>query len=313
MKKIGKQITLIALIVVIVAAVFTLCSCDGLFGDNGLFGGGGGGGNGGDKKETLTAEYDTRYKVYVGDSLDTVKKHITATYTHKDGGTQTVSDFDLTGTIAEGECTLTVSYQGLSTTVTVTVVVKTNPLNLGFKLLDDSDSYALNRVPSSVAELVIPSTYEGKAVTSIASGTFDWDSSLTSITIPASITKIDSMATTVTTVYYDGTVADWCKIQFKGTSIDNIASPMKSASNFYIKSGEEYVKLTSVVIPEGVESIGNYQFYGFNDVTSVSISNSVKRIGEYAFYNCENITSLTLGNKVETIGAMAFYQCKGLA
>ena len=144
---------------------------------------------------------------------------------------------------------MTVSYQGLTATVAITVMVNDNPLNLGFRLLKESDSYELWSVHSSdVSELVIPSTYDSKPVTSIANNTFEWNSSLKSITIPASITKIDSMATSVSSVYYDGTVTDWCKIQFKGTSEDNITNPMKSAKNFYIKNGEDYAKLTSVAI-----------------------------------------------------------------
>lgn len=310
MNKRGKFIALMALIAVIVTSVLALCSCDGLFGENGIFGGGGGGGNNNGKAK-LTAEYDSRYTVYVGDSLDTVKQHLTVTYTHKDGGTQTVSDFDLTGTIAEGECTLTVSYEGLTATVKVTVIVNTNPLNLQFSLSQDGESYALGYVPQEVSELVIPESYKGKPVTSINSNAFRFGSgSITSITIPASINIIDSMCSTVETVYYDGTIADWCSIQFKGG--ENITNPMASASNFYIKSNGEYAKLTSVVIPDGVERIGGYQFYGFADITSVSISDSVTSIGNYAFYNCENITSVTISNSVTGIGDYAFYNCENI-
>ena len=49
-------------------------------------------------------------------------------------------------------------------------------------------------------------------------------------------------------------------------------------------------KIDSVLIPDGVESIGAYAFRGCGDLTKVVIPGSVKSIGNSAFYYCRNIT-----------------------
>ena len=48
-------------------------------------------------------------------------------------------------------------------------------------------------------------------------------------------------------------------------------------------------KIDSVLIPDGVESIGAYAFYGCGYLKTVVIPGSVKSIGSYAFYNSSRI------------------------
>ena len=70
--------------------------------------------------------------------------------------------------------------------------------------------------------------------------------------------------------------------------------------------------LTSVTIPNSVTSIGSSAFYGCSSLTSVTIPNSVTSIGYYAFSSCTSLTSVTLPNSVTSIEAGAFYGCSGL-
>ena len=67
-----------------------------------------------------------------------------------------------------------------------------------------------------------------------------------------------------------------------------------------------------IVIPESVESIGQYAFYKCIGLTSVNIPNSVQEIGKYAFYDCAALASVSVGNGVRTIGDWAFAYCEEL-
>ena len=71
-------------------------------------------------------------------------------------------------------------------------------------------------------------------------------------------------------------------------------------------------KLNTVIINEGVTSIGQYAFYKCTGLTSVTIPFSVTTIGESAFYKCTGLTSVTIPFSVTTIGQYAFYGCSGL-
>ena len=73
-----------------------------------------------------------------------------------------------------------------------------------------------------------------------------------------------------------------------------------------------YQKIESVVIEEGVTSIGEFAFYDFIHLTSMSIANSVTKIGNAAFYECTSLTSLDIPNGVIEIGNGVFYGCAEL-
>ena len=70
--------------------------------------------------------------------------------------------------------------------------------------------------------------------------------------------------------------------------------------------------IKTVVIKNGVTSIGSNAFYGCTGLTSVTIPNSVTSIGENAFYGCARLTSVTIPDSVSYIGGSAFKLCTGL-
>lgn len=72
------------------------------------------------------------------------------------------------------------------------------------------------------------------------------------------------------------------------------------------------IKLTSVTIENGVESIGDYAFANCTGLTAVTIPGSVNDIGIQAFQDCRALTSLSIPASVTTIGLAAFDGCTGV-
>ena len=70
--------------------------------------------------------------------------------------------------------------------------------------------------------------------------------------------------------------------------------------------------LTSITIPNGVTSIGNYAFSGCTSLTSFTIPDSVTSIGKFAFSGCTGLVSITVPNGVTSIGSSAFSDCDNL-
>ena len=162
---------------------------------------------------------------------------------------------------------------------------------------------------------------------SIGNEAFFGCSSLTSITIPSSVTSIGSYAfvdcskltrvnitdlsawinvnkswylfDTGYSLYLNGTILKEIEIPDSVTSIGSFA--------FYYCSS-----LTSVTIPDSVTSIGSYAFCGCSSLTSVTIPDSVTSIGYNAFYNCTALTSVTIPDSMKSIGSSAFFSCSKL-
>ena len=138
---------------------------------------------------------------------------------------------------------------------------------------------------SSLTSLTIPSS-----VTSIGSSAFEGCSSLTSLTIPSSVTSIGSSA-------------------FEGCS--GLTSFTIPSSVTEISSGafEGCSGLTSFTIPSSVTSIGSGAFKGCSGLTSLTIPSSVTSIGYKVFSGCSGLTSLTIPSSVTSISSGAFLFC----
>lgn len=70
-----------------------------------------------------------------------------------------------------------------------------------------------------------------------------------------------------------------------------------------------YSSIKSVVIREGVESVGSYAFYGHSSISRVSLPRSLRSIGTASFYSCSSLSSIELPSKLTSIGSNAFDFC----
>ena len=179
-------------------------------------------------------------------------------------------------------------------------------------------------------DIVLPSKIEGKPVTSIGWRAFWYCSSLTSITIPNSVTSIDDWAfngcekltqinvDTANTVYSseNGVLFNKEKtelIRYPEGKADTSYSIPSSVTNIGDRAFEDCSSLTSVTIPNSVTSIGNDAFSGCSGLTSITIPDSVTSIGDWAFSNCSSLTSITIPDSVTSIDDHAFFNCDSLA
>lgn len=99
---------------------------------------------------------------------------------------------------------------------------------------------------------------------------------------------------------------------FMNTNLDEIVIPasMTTIPKYWLSGISAD---TTIVIPEGVETIGEAAF-AYADITSIRIPASVTSIGKNAFFNCINLKTVTIegGDKRLYIGNSAFEGCSAL-
>ena len=74
----------------------------------------------------------------------------------------------------------------------------------------------------------------------------------------------------------------------------------------------EFTQLESIIISDGVESIGLSAFRGCKALKHIELPDSVKYIGESAFYNCSSLESIRIPKGVNEISDYTFDNCKSL-
>jgi len=193
-------------------------------------------------------------------------------------------------------------------------------------------------------------TFIPNSVTSIGHSAFYGCSELTSLVVPNSVTNIDDYAmhscSSLTNFVIPNSVKRIGKFAFNGcSSISQIVIPhsvVRMGTGVFIKCNSlkrisvdasnpvydsregcnaivETASNTLLVgckessIPNSVETIDDYAFYGCSGLTSLVLPNSVKTIGEVAFDGCLELESIEIGNSVETVGQSAFSNCSSLA
>lgn len=70
--------------------------------------------------------------------------------------------------------------------------------------------------------------------------------------------------------------------------------------------------VTSVIIPEGVEIIGNRAFENCENIEKIELPYSLLEIGGNAFASCLSLTEITIPGRLEIIPNWAFADCGGL-
>lgn len=187
-------------------------------------------------------------------------------------------------------------------------------------------------------DINIPSTIDGRKVTSIGNSAFFKNSSLKSITIPSGVAKIGNYAfsycdslesvtipSSVTSIgqnAFSNNSSDLSIDCFTGTAAAKYVEQngIKHARYSYNVLGDGTAEIrtfsgneTEVIIPSYVDgrlvtAIGNTAFI-YSNLKSVVIPDSVTKIGDYAFCQCCSLTSIKLPERLTYLGEYAFGYC----
>ena len=188
----------------------------------------------------------------------------------------------------------------LNGTLVTELIIPDSVKSIGEKAFSGYPSLTSITIPNSVTSIGSSAFYECSSLTSItipnsvtsigSSAFYDCDK-LSSITIGNSVTSIGSLAFAYCYIcpsVYITDIAKWCEIDFAPYS----ANPLNNEANLYLNG----TLVTELIIPDSVTSIGNYAFYGCDNLKSITIPDSVTSIGIYAFYNCNRLSSVTFEN-----------------
>lgn len=176
----------------------------------------------------------------------------------------------------------------------------------------NSGAITITGYSGSGLSLLIPSATNGYPVTMIASAAFYNNSTLTSITIPNSVTNIGSFAFTASALVNVTIPASVNGIGVQAfaecESLTNISvsatNPAYSSLNgvLFDKAGRTLIQYPAALtcgsgnytIPGGVIAIGDYAFFEASGFASVTIPDSVTNIGDDSFAYCPALNNPNL-------------------
>ena len=141
--------------------------------------------------------------------------------------------------------------------------------------------------------LIIPELLDGVPVTSIGQQAFVNCTTLESVEIPDSITRMGYWA-------------------FSGCS--NLKQVKLSKNLKYINMDcfSECSSLESIVVPEGVTQLAPGAFMHCTNLKKIELPSTLEGIYEHAFARCINLTQITIPAKVKVIAYGAFVGCDNL-
>ncbi len=157
--------------------------------------------------------------------------------------------------------------------------------------------------------VVIPSTYNSKSVTVIADEAFKNAKNLKTITIPKSVTHVESTAFTDCSIV-TATIPTSAISAIINSKLETVN--INGGTSIYEEAFYNCTSLKSISLPDSILIIGEKAFYGCKNLKNIDMGDGVTIIEASAFYNCTSLTSITISKNVTSIGSSAFRGCTGL-
>ncbi|MCX6895469.1 MAG: leucine-rich repeat domain-containing protein [Verrucomicrobia bacterium] len=161
-----------------------------------------------------------------------------------------------------------------------------------FRFTTNNGAITITLYTGSGGEVIIPAMTNGLPVTSIGDSVFQNKFSLTSVTIPNSVTNIGNSA-------------------FNNSGLCQVVIP-SSITRFGDSAFSECGNLTNVILSEGLTGVGSAAFKYCSSLPNVVIPNSFTSIKGAAFYGCIRMTSVVIPDSVTNIEWEAFRYCSSL-
>ena len=173
----------------------------------------------------------------------------------------------------------------------------------------------------NLEEIIIPSSYQGKKVTSVNARSFN-NSALKRIIIPESVTSM-GQSTFIGCENLQYTVKDELKylgnkdnpyLWLMGVESDEItqATIHMLCKRIGVAVFKDCTHLTDVVMPNSVAFMGHSVFGRCTQLKNITLSKSLTSIPINTFYGCDSLTSITIPDRITSIEKSAFYSCDKL-
>ena len=172
-------------------------------------------------------------------------------------------------------------------------------VGIKYGLSEDGTCYSVYSVGKCEdASIIIASQYNGLPVTAIDSGAFSGCKTLTSITIPSTITTIGNRAfascSNLSNITLPSSITKIWDFAFSDcTSLQSIIIP-SSLTTLESSLFSKCTSLTTVTLPESITTLKMGVFSGCSALEEITIPSGVTKMDYGVFNNCTNLKKVTL-------------------
>ena len=179
-------------------------------------------------------------------------------------------------------------------------------------------SYMITGYKGESTEVIVPRKIGDVIVSTIGDNAFKDQTNIKKILLHNSITQISNSAFSNTTYSNDASNYTEGVLYIDNHLIkvcDDVCGEYRvkeKTKTIADRAFADCKTLSSVILPDGLVSIGSWAFCGCSMLRSINIPKSVTQLGYYSFGDCENLLQVKIPRSVKTIGAVAFSNCYSL-